>query len=50
MAGMRRLCLDPRQRGKESEEETQGHRAGCDETCDDKMTFEKTQTRMLNSS
>ena len=32
------------------DEEDQGHRASCDEACGDKMTFEKMQTRMHNSS
>ena len=33
----------------ETEGKDQEHQACYDETCDDKMTSEKTQTRMLNS-
>ena len=46
----RRLCLIPKPASKEREEEDQGHRASCDETRDDKLTFEKMQIRILNSS
>ena len=33
----------------ETEGKDQEHQSSYDETCDDKMTSEKTQTRMLNS-
>ena len=46
----RRLCLIPEPAWQEREGEDQGHQASCDETCEDKMTFEKMQTRMLNSA
>ena len=33
----------------ETEGKDQEHQTCYDETCDERMTFEKTQTRMLNS-